>query len=86
MCEGNLTFGPVKGAMRPRPTVKAFVKKVYEEYVNDGVADRAAALSYYFVFALFPTLFFLITLAAYIPYARSSAMPASTICLPKATV
>jgi membrane protein len=60
--------------MRPRPTVKAFVKKVYEEYVNDGVADRAAALSYYFVFALFPTLFFLITLAAYIPFARSSAM------------
>ena len=74
MCERNLTFGLVKDATRSKPTVKAFVKKVYEEYVNDAIADRAAALSYYFVFALFPTLFFLITLAAYIPFARTSAM------------
>jgi membrane protein len=74
VCERNLTFHQVKESTPRRPTVKAFVKKVYEEYVNDAVADRAAALSYYFVFALFPTLFFLLTLAAYIPYARSSAM------------
>jgi membrane protein len=74
VCGRHLTFGLVKALARRRPTVKAFVKKVYEEYVNDAVADRAAALSYYFVFALFPTLFFLITLAAYIPYVRSSAM------------
>jgi membrane protein len=64
----------VKRGRYGRPTVKAFVKKVYEEYVNDAVADRAAALAYYFMFALFPSLFFIVTLAAYIPYVRSSAM------------
>jgi membrane protein len=61
-----------RSAARPRPTVKAFAKKVYQEYVNDAVADRAAALSYYFFFALFPSLFVILTLAAYIPYVQSS--------------
>jgi len=51
---------------------KAFVKRLYEEYENDAVADSAAALSYYFVFALFPFLFFLATLTAFIPYVRHS--------------
>jgi membrane protein len=41
--------------------------------VSDCVADSAAALSYYFVFALFPFLFLLTTLTAYIPYFRASA-------------
>jgi membrane protein len=51
---------------------KAFLKRVYEEYENDAVADSAAALSYYFVFALFPFLFFLTTLTAFVPYIRQS--------------
>jgi len=51
---------------------KAFAKRLYEEYENDAVADSAAALSYYFVFALFPFLFFLATLTAYVPYVRRS--------------
>jgi membrane protein len=37
------------------------------------VAHRAAALGYYFVFALFPFLFLLATLTAYIPYFRASS-------------
>ena len=49
---------------------KAFLKRLYEEYENDAVADSAAALAYYFVFSLFPFLFFLATLTAYIPYVR----------------
>jgi membrane protein len=52
--------------------LKAFGKRLYEEYENDAVADSAAALSYYFVFALFPFLFFLTTLAAFVPYVRHS--------------
>jgi uncharacterized BrkB/YihY/UPF0761 family membrane protein len=32
-------------------------KRLYQEYENHGVVDNAAALSYYFVFALFPFLF-----------------------------
>ncbi len=50
-----------------------FFRHVYQRYVSDGVADSAAALSYYFVFALFPFLFLLTTLTAYIPYFRASA-------------
>jgi membrane protein len=50
----------------------ALGKRLYREYENDAVADSAAALGYYFVFALFPFMFFLTTLAAYIPYVRRS--------------
>jgi membrane protein len=52
--------------------LKTFAKRLYEEYENDAVADSAAALSYYFVFALFPFLFFLATLTAFVPYIRRS--------------
>ena len=51
---------------------RGLLKRLYQEYENHGVADNAAALSYYFVFALFPFLFFLATLAAYIPHVRDS--------------
>jgi len=51
---------------------KAFLKRLYEEYENDAVADSAASLAYYFVFALFPFLFFLTTLTAYVPYVKRS--------------
>ncbi|HVR61071.1 MAG TPA: YihY/virulence factor BrkB family protein [Polyangia bacterium] len=46
---------------------KTVLKRLYEEYENDGVADSAAALSYYFVFSLFPLLVVVSTLAAYVP-------------------
>jgi membrane protein len=49
-----------------------FAKRLYREYENDGVADGAAALSYYFVFSLFPFLFFLTTLTAYLPFVSQS--------------
>src|SRR5678816_4325728 len=51
---------------------RAFLKRLYEEYENDAVADSAASLAYYFVFAAFPFLFFLTTLTAYVPYVRQS--------------
>ena len=35
------------------------------------MSDSAAALSYYFVFSLFPFLFFLATLTAYLPLGNS---------------
>ena len=53
-------------------SLKALGQRLYREYENDAVADSAAALGYYFVFALFPFMFFLTTLAAYIPYVRRS--------------
>jgi membrane protein len=51
---------------------KLFLRRLYREYEDDSVADSAAALSYYFVFALFPFLFFLATLTAYLPGVQGS--------------
>jgi membrane protein len=60
-------------ALRRAPNPRLFLKQVYQRYTRHSVADAAGALSYYFVFALFPFLFLLTTLTAYIPYFRSSA-------------
>ena len=43
------------------------IKNLYRRYQDPAVGDTAAALAYYFVFSLFPFLFFLVTLAAYLP-------------------
>lgn len=50
-----------------------FVKKVAKEFKNDAVTDTAAQLSYYFLFALFPFLFAVVTLAAYLPLGENVA-------------
>lgn len=44
-----------------------FLKKLFKRISDNDAGGRAAQLSYYFVFALFPFLFFLVTLAAYLP-------------------
>jgi membrane protein len=44
-----------------------FCKRLYREYEHDAVSDTAAQLSYYFLFALFPFLFFVAALTAYLP-------------------
>ncbi|MGA7740780.1 MAG: YihY/virulence factor BrkB family protein [Polyangia bacterium] len=49
-----------------------FCKRLYQKYEDNEVGDSAAAISYYFIFSLFPFLFFLATLIAYIPFARGS--------------
>jgi Predicted membrane protein len=49
-----------------------FLKRLYQEYEDNEVGDSAAAISYYLIFSLFPFLFFLATLVAYIPSARAS--------------
>jgi membrane protein len=48
-------------------TLFALCKRLYREYENDAVADTAAQLSYYFLFSLFPFMFFLAALAGYLP-------------------
>jgi membrane protein len=60
------------GRPRGRLTAKAFAKRLYEELSNHGVDDGAASLGYYFVFSLFPFLFFLATLTAYLPFVQES--------------
>lgn len=46
---------------------RAFARRLYRELVDDAVTDSAAQLSYYLLFALFPFLFFLTMLVAYLP-------------------
>ena len=54
-----------------RIPLKTFLKRLYEEYGNHALSDNAATLAYYFVFSLFPLLFFLTTLTAYLPLGHS---------------
>jgi membrane protein len=42
-------------------------RRVWAELWHDEVTDRAAALSYYFLFALFPALLFLTALLGFLP-------------------
>jgi membrane protein len=63
---------PHKKRFTRKLTPKELVKEVYREYVHDNVSDSAAVLSYYFVFSLFPFLFFLATCTAYIPGVKES--------------
>jgi membrane protein len=53
-------------------TWRSFFARLYRRYAEHGVADSTSALGYYFVFALFPFLFFLATLTAFIPHVRAS--------------
>jgi membrane protein len=54
--------------LRLQLTGWGFLKRLYKKYEDHAVADSSAALGYYFVFALFPFLFFLATLTAFIPH------------------
>lgn len=49
-----------------------FGKAIYRHYDDHAILDKAAQLSYYFIFALFPLLFFLMTLTAYLPLVGNS--------------
>jgi membrane protein len=47
--------------------VVELAKRVWAEFSEDEVADRAAALAYYFLFALFPALLFMTALLGLLP-------------------
>ena len=51
--------------------LRAFLKALARRISDNAVTDRAATLAYYFVFALFPFLFTLVTLAAFLPVQSS---------------
>ncbi|HVG60867.1 MAG TPA: YihY/virulence factor BrkB family protein [Hyalangium sp.] len=53
-------------------TWREFGRRFVKEFQEDTVTDCAAQLSYYFLFSLFPLLFFLVTLAAYLPFAQGA--------------
>jgi membrane protein len=48
-------------------SVRELASRVWTEIGADEASDRAAALSYYFLFALFPALLFLTALLAFLP-------------------
>lgn len=59
-------------AWRERLSWRGLFKELRREYKHDHLSSAAAALSYYFVFSLFPFLFFLTTLTAYIPHVEGA--------------
>lgn len=50
----------------------ALLKRTLQHCSDHAVTSSAATLSYYFLFALFPFLFFLVTLTAYLPLLGNS--------------
>ncbi|MBI5547193.1 MAG: YihY/virulence factor BrkB family protein [Deltaproteobacteria bacterium] len=46
---------------------RAFLRRLGQSLSEDDVLDGAAALAYYFLFALFPLLLFAVSLTAYLP-------------------
>lgn len=46
---------------------RGFLRKLWQEFNEDGVTDSAAQVSYYLLFSLFPFLFVLVTLTAFVP-------------------
>jgi membrane protein len=70
----------------------AFFKTLWKNLDDHGTTDSAAALAYYLLLALFPFLFFMVTLLAFLPvqqafndaFARlSDVMPAQALALLK---
>ncbi|PYM14493.1 MAG: YihY/virulence factor BrkB family protein [Candidatus Rokuibacteriota bacterium] len=63
--------GPESGPASPWNlgglSLPTLARRVYHEIDEDEIFDRAAALAYYFLFALFPTLLFLTTLFGMLP-------------------
>lgn len=53
-------------------TWREFFRRLHKEFQEDTVTDCAAQLSYYFLFSLFPLLFFLVSLAASMPFAQGA--------------
>jgi membrane protein len=56
---------PIPGGGRAE--LASLVKRLYGKYVDHAVSSSAATLSFYFIFSLFPFLFVLVTLTAYLP-------------------
>lgn len=53
-------------------TWREFFRRLHKELQEDTVTDCAAQLSFYFLFSLFPFLFFLVSLAASLPFAQGA--------------
>jgi membrane protein len=72
-----LTFGPVKAAIRLSKTIVlpgfdgqsifTVARFFYEALTRSPVTDRAAAISFKFILAIFPALIMVLTLIPYIP-------------------
>ena len=56
---------PIPGGGRIAPA--RLVRLLYEKYFDHAVSSSAATLSFYFLFSLFPFLFVLVTLTAFVP-------------------
>jgi membrane protein len=66
----------------------ALVKRLVRLFVDHTIPDRAAQLAYYFVFALFPMLACMVTLAGYLPIENvvSNLIERASYMMPESTV
>ena len=46
---------------------RGLARKLYQHWIDHAPTDKAAQLSYYFLFSLFPFFFFLVALTAFLP-------------------
>src|SRR5262249_35722264 len=60
-------------------TPRQLAVRVWREYGEDEISDRAASLSYYFLFALFPSLLFLTALLGMLPIPRLMPPPMESV-------
>ena len=78
---------PTFGGGRIR--LKTLGGRLFHQITDHGVFNNAASLSYYFVFSLFPFLFFLATVAAYLPIfspSMTEVLDAARAVLPRAAM
>lgn len=52
---------------RPQPARGGLLRKLLRAFIDQRALDSAAQVSYYLLFSLFPFLFFVVTLTAYLP-------------------
>jgi len=69
-------------------SLSTVVRQLVRRTIDHTVPDRAAQLAYYFLFALFPMLAFMVTLAAYLPVenAVSRLIERASYVMPDQTV
>lgn len=62
-----------------------FISELWRRYVNHGVSERAAQLTYFLILAFFPFLIMLLQLLRYTPLSQASVLSQLLITLPPST-
>lgn len=61
--------------VRMEQVVRDFLRRFYKEVWDDDLLGLASQCAYSFLFAMFPFLIFLVSLAAYLPFTADGSLP-----------